>query len=91
LRFEVYDIDADSRDLRKHDFLGFAEATLGEIVSSNHGACTKKLLKAPNVIFKGTIICRAEEIVNSRDYFKFNFKLKKLKKGVCFSNKVWFF
>ncbi|KAJ8301692.1 hypothetical protein KUTeg_020679 [Tegillarca granosa] len=34
LKFEVYDVDSKSSDLSKHDFLGRAECTLGEVVSS---------------------------------------------------------
>ncbi|CAG5118026.1 unnamed protein product, partial [Candidula unifasciata] len=43
LRFEVYDIDSQSRNLKDHDFIGFVELTLGEIVGTTGGAVLKRL------------------------------------------------
>ena len=34
MKFEVYDMDSDSKDLACHDFIGSAECTLGQIVSA---------------------------------------------------------
>lgn len=31
LKFSVYDIDSDSQDVKKHDFLGELECTLGQV------------------------------------------------------------
>ncbi|XP_071388618.1 copine-8-like, partial [Centroberyx affinis] len=34
LRFDLYDVDSKSANLSKHDFLGQAHCTLGEVVGS---------------------------------------------------------
>lgn len=34
LKFEIYDIDTNSSNLKDHDFLGFAICNLGQIISS---------------------------------------------------------
>ncbi|KAF6031304.1 CPNE9 [Bugula neritina] len=44
LKFEIYDIDSQSADLSKHDFLGTMECSLGEIVSAGR---LKRALKGP--------------------------------------------
>ncbi|KAM6289043.1 copine-5-like, partial [Aegotheles albertisi] len=43
LRFDLYDVDSKSSDLSKHDFLGQAFCTLGEIVGSAGGRLEKPL------------------------------------------------
>ncbi|XP_025108559.1 copine-8-like [Pomacea canaliculata] len=63
LKFEVYDVDATTADLSKHDFLGRAEFTLGEIVSSNKLA--KKLIGPKKD--SGTIIVSAEEMNSCKE------------------------
>ncbi|CAG7690003.1 unnamed protein product, partial [Allacma fusca] len=37
IRFVVYDIDKPSSNLTDHDFLGFAECTVGRVVSAGYG------------------------------------------------------
>lgn len=34
LKFDIYDVDSDSSDLRDHDFLGAASCSLGQIISN---------------------------------------------------------
>ena len=34
MRFAVYDLDSRSRSLNDHDFIGSAEVTLGQVVTS---------------------------------------------------------
>ncbi|XP_018102043.1 copine-5 isoform X2 [Xenopus laevis] len=51
LRFDLYDVDAKSPDLSKHDFLGQCFCTLGEIVGSAGSRLEKSLIigqTAPN-------------------------------------------
>uniref|UniRef100_A0A803J6F7 Copine family member IX n=1 Tax=Xenopus tropicalis TaxID=8364 RepID=A0A803J6F7_XENTR len=51
LRFDLYDVDAKSPDLSKHDFLGQCFCTLGEIVGSAGSRLEKSLIigqNAPN-------------------------------------------
>ncbi|KAI5278984.1 copine-5 isoform X2 [Manis pentadactyla] len=43
LRFDLYDVDSKSPDLSKHDFLGQAFCTLGEIVGSSGSRLQKPL------------------------------------------------
>ncbi|CAO2608707.1 Cpne5 [Lemmus lemmus] len=43
LRFDLYDVDSKSPDLSKHDFLGQAFCTLGEIVGSSGSRLEKPL------------------------------------------------
>ncbi|KAM9369368.1 copine-5 [Phaethornis superciliosus] len=43
LRFDLYDVDSKSPDLSKHDFLGQAFCTLGEILGSAGGRLEKPL------------------------------------------------
>ncbi|XP_040839210.1 copine-5 isoform X1 [Ochotona curzoniae] len=44
LRFDLYDVDSKSPDLSKHDFLGQAFCTLGEIVGSPGSRLEKPLM-----------------------------------------------
>ena len=61
LRFEVYDIDSESKNLKDHDFIGYAELTLGEIVGAP-GSLFVKNLSSSQPGEHGQIIFRAEEV-----------------------------
>ena len=63
-RFEVYDIDAPSPDLSKHDFLGWRECSLGELVCSRTSQLP--LLDVPRAGNNGSLLIRAEELLRSR-------------------------
>uniref|UniRef100_A0A4W6FYW4 Copine VIII n=1 Tax=Lates calcarifer TaxID=8187 RepID=A0A4W6FYW4_LATCA len=65
LRFDLYDLDCKSDNLSKHDFLGQAFCTLGEIVGSLGSRLEKPLIGIPGKKC-GTIIVRAEELSNCR-------------------------
>ncbi|TNN55164.1 Copine-5 [Liparis tanakae] len=52
LRFDLYDVDSKSANLSKHDFLGQAYCTLGEVVGSL-GSRSEKALGSPKE-FKGS-------------------------------------
>lgn len=65
LKFEVYDVDSNSRKLSDHDFAGKAEFLLGEILASP-GSTMQKPLSGPGVN-QGTIMIRAEELDSSKD------------------------
>lgn len=79
LRFEVYDIDNPSATLDLHDFIGFAECTLGQIVAAGYSGLTlpltqKKSRFNPNKAgkqtkqtSKGRIILTAEELVQFKE------------------------
>ncbi|XP_070574909.1 copine-8-like isoform X2 [Ptychodera flava] len=78
LKFELYDIDSNSRDLRKHDFLGATTCTMGEIFGSSGGKLTIPLRgPAKNC---GRIILKAEELSDCRDLVTMQFKGQKLDK-----------
>ncbi|XP_078249417.1 RNA-binding protein 12 isoform X8 [Pogona vitticeps] len=65
LKFGMYDIDNKSYDLNDDDYLGGAECTLGQIVSSK--TVTQPLmLKKGKPAGKGTITISAEEIKDTR-------------------------
>lgn len=81
LKFEIYDIDCPSPDLRKHDFLGRMECTLGEIVAQ--GKFERPLIGSPTNTGKILVIC-AEEMSTSKEELIMRFEGKKLDK------KDWF-
>uniref|UniRef100_A0A667Z5N7 Copine 8 n=1 Tax=Myripristis murdjan TaxID=586833 RepID=A0A667Z5N7_9TELE len=65
LRFDLYDVDSKSANLSKHDFLGQASCTLGEVVGSLGSRMEKPLGGIPGKKC-GTIIVKAEELSNCR-------------------------
>ncbi|TNN00127.1 hypothetical protein fugu_011373 [Takifugu bimaculatus] len=79
LRFDLYDLDCKSDNLSKHDFLGQAFCTLGEIVGSLGGRLEKPLIGIPGKKC-GTIIVRAEELSNCRESVMLQFCGNKLDK-----------
>ncbi|KAM8938433.1 copine-5 isoform 3-T3 [Lycaon pictus] len=79
LRFDLYDVDSKSPDLSKHDFLGQAFCTLGEIVGSPGSRLEKPLTGVPGKKC-GTIILSAEELSNCRDVATMQFCANKLDK-----------
>ncbi|KAI6072887.1 Copine-5 [Aix galericulata] len=79
LRFDLYDVDSKSPDLSKHDFLGQAFCTLGEIVGSAGSRLEKPLTGIPGKKC-GTIILLAEELGNCRDVATLQFCANKLDK-----------
>ncbi|XP_034528857.1 copine-8 [Notolabrus celidotus] len=79
LRFDLYDVDSNSANLSKHDFLGQAYCTLGEVVGSL-GSCLEKPLGGIQGKKCGTIIVRAEELNNCRESVMMQFCGNKLDK-----------
>lgn len=75
LKFELYDVDSLTDDLSKHDFLGRAECSLAEIVSSNS---LKKALSGIKDKDCGYLLLKAEELNVSRDEIKLQFCATKL-------------
>uniref|UniRef100_A0A3Q3GYN7 Copine 8 n=1 Tax=Labrus bergylta TaxID=56723 RepID=A0A3Q3GYN7_9LABR len=65
IRFDLYDVDSKSANLSKHDFLGQAHCTLGEVVGSLGGRLEKALGGIPGKKC-GIIIVKAEELNNCR-------------------------
>ncbi|XP_031656952.1 copine-8-like [Oncorhynchus mykiss] len=79
LRFDLYDLDSKSDNLSKHDFLGQAFCTLGEVVGSMGSRMEKPLIGIPGKKC-GTIIVRAEELSNCRESVMLQFCGNKLDK-----------
>ncbi|XP_006002487.1 copine-8 isoform X2 [Latimeria chalumnae] len=79
LRFDLYDVDSKSSNLSKHDFLGQAFCTLGEIVGSLGSRLEKPLVGIPGKNC-GTVILTAEELNNCRDAVVMQFCANKLDK-----------
>ncbi|XP_074092498.1 copine-5 isoform X2 [Macrotis lagotis] len=79
IRFDLYDVDSKSPDLSKHDFLGQAFCTLGEIVGSPGSRLEKPLIGVPGKKC-GTIILSVEELSNCRDVATMQFCANKLDK-----------
>jgi len=83
LKFDLYDVDNNSRDLSQHDFLGSCTVTLGQVVSA--GSVVLDLLhpkysKGTN----GSLIVSSEELSMCKDELQLQFLGKKLDK------KDWF-
>ncbi|XP_076008329.1 copine-8 isoform X1 [Genypterus blacodes] len=79
LRFDLYDVDSKSANLSKHDFLGQACCTLGEVVGSLGGRLEKALGGIPGKKC-GTVIVKAEELNNCRESVMMQFCGNKLDK-----------
>ncbi|XP_071758674.1 copine-8 [Centroberyx gerrardi] len=79
LRFDLYDVDSKSANLSKHDFLGQAHCTLGEVVGSLGSRMEKALGGIPGKKC-GTIIVKAEELSNCRESVMMQFCGNKLDK-----------
>ncbi|CAK6949782.1 copine-8 isoform X1 [Scomber scombrus] len=79
LRFDLYDVDSKSANLSKHDFLGQAHCTLGEVVGSLGSRLEKALGGIPGKKC-GTIIVKAEELNNCRESVMMQFCGNKLDK-----------
>ncbi|XP_029318321.1 copine-8 [Cottoperca gobio] len=83
LRFDLYDVDSKSPILSKHDFLGQAFCTLGEVVGSL-GSRSEKALGGIQGKKCGTIIVKAEELNNCRESVMMQFCGNKLDKKDLF-------
>ncbi|XP_022084092.1 copine-8-like [Acanthaster planci] len=82
LKFELYDVDSKSPDLRKHDFLGSATCTLGEIMGSR-GCKFTRALRGPSKDC-GLITIKGEELSDCRDLINLQFKGENLDKKDLF-------
>ncbi|KAK7791864.1 hypothetical protein R5R35_000911 [Gryllus longicercus] len=63
LKFVVYDIDSESHNLQKHDFLGYSSCTLGQLVAAGKLVLPLRGLESN----QGTIIVCIEELSKCRD------------------------
>ncbi|XP_077090056.1 copine-8 [Siphateles boraxobius] len=79
IRFDLYDVDSKSSNLSKHDFLGQAFCSLGEVVGSQGSRMEKDLGGIPGKKC-GKIIVKAEELNNCRESVMMQFCGNKLDK-----------
>ncbi|XP_067931223.1 copine-8-like isoform X1 [Watersipora subatra] len=64
LKFSIYDVDSNSPDLSKHDFLGTMECSLGEIVSAGR---LKRALKGPKANSGSIVAVSSEELSSCKE------------------------
>lgn len=69
LKFGVYDVDSSSTDLNKHDFIGWVEITLGNLVSQH--VIQKKIEYHNPTLNRGTLIVSAEELSSNKEEVEF--------------------
>jgi hypothetical protein len=82
LKFEVYDIDNDKKDLKSQDYIGSMQCCLGDIVGSP-GSKLMKALKNPKISNPGHLIVSAEEVGENIGSIYILFKAKDLdRKGL---------
>lgn len=80
LKFEVYDVDSKSTNLRDQDFIGSAECTLGSIIGENGGRLEKQLTNKEVNKNRGKIILTCEELSECKDVVTIQFRGHKLDK-----------
>lgn len=78
IKFEIYDVDSTSRNLKDHDFIGSLECTLGELVGAPGGKLEKPL-RGPRRS-NGTILLRAEELNKCKEEVTLHFRASHLDK-----------
>lgn len=78
IKFEIYDVDSASRNLKDHDFIGSLECTLGELVGAPGGKLEKPL-RGPRRS-NGTILLRAEELNKCKEEVTLHFRASHLDK-----------
>lgn len=82
LKFKIYDIDGYSPVLEHHDFLGEAECSLGQIVSSDNFVIPLQHLTNKN---KGQLCIKAQEIGLLKQEVELVLGVQDLKKRFFFS------
>ncbi|XP_061178881.1 copine-8-like [Saccostrea echinata] len=78
IKFEIYDVDSPSHNLKNHDFIGRMECSLGEIVGAPGGKLEKPLQGSRKK--NGTIIVRGEELSNCKEEITLHFRASHLDK-----------
>ena len=78
LKFDVYDMDSDSRDLKHHDFIGSSECTLGQIISARGRVTTNgvvlRLRNENDVkINCGELLIKSEDMAECKDTVELTF------------------
>ena len=71
LKFEVYDIDSETKKLTNQEFIGYTEVTLGNIIGEHGGKFSAKLLNRKNKKLKSIIEISAEELRENKEKITF--------------------
>nr|XP_022302615.1 copine-8-like isoform X2 [Crassostrea virginica] len=78
IKFEIYDVDSASRNLKDHDFIGSLECSVGELVGAPGGKLEKPL-RGPRKS-NGVILLRAEELNKCKEEVTLHFRASHLDK-----------
>jgi hypothetical protein len=79
-RFDCYDVDANSADLRRHDFIGSTgEVRLADVVSGSGSRKTYPLQAPGRRGADGQLTVHAEEMQGSSDVVRFKLSARKLR------------
>ncbi|XP_078340073.1 copine-8-like isoform X1 [Crassostrea virginica] len=78
IKFEIYDVDSASRNLKDHDFIGSLECSVGELVGAPGGKLEKPL-RGPRKS-NGIILLRAEELNKCKEEVTLHFRASHLDK-----------
>jgi len=78
IKFEAYDRDSDSQNLRDHDFIGSVSTTLSKIMGSRGATFSAELVKPGSTGKRGRLIVRGEEINTCKDIAHFSLSAKNL-------------
>ena len=85
LKFEIYDVDSASSNLAAHDFIGWVEITLGNLVSQK--VMNQKIQFHNPSLDRGNLIISAEELSSNKEEVEIQIVAHKLeKKGFFYSN-----
>ena len=71
LKFEVYDIDSETKKLTNQEFIGYTEITLGSIIGEHGGKFSGKLLNRKNKQLKSILEISAEELRENKEKITF--------------------
>ena len=84
LKFEVYDVDSSSTNLAAHDFIGWVEITLGNLVSQK--VINQKIQFHNPGLARGNLIVSAEELSSNKEEVEIQIVAHKLEKKGFFSS-----
>ncbi|KAK9765741.1 hypothetical protein K7432_005677 [Basidiobolus ranarum] len=77
LRFDVFDIDSDSDNMDEHDYIGFLETNLQDILWAKNKTLSEHLIN-PERDFSGTITLMVDEIVDTPENITFQFAVQNI-------------
>lgn len=91
LRFEIYDVDSKNDSLKKHDFIGYAETSVQDLVNNLDQEVTIELEHDTKNNKRGQIILTTQQTRESNTHIQGILQVEKLKKMKTFSKNNPFF